>query len=448
MEARRTLRRKIVLIALAGIFSVAALILLLVGLARLRSIQRLQSGLHEEHRELLSYVGQMRQEVTLLELGVEAASAERLQGLVEECTESFGDLRKDFGDILEEQPAYESTEEEWSELSSPGRNNWTRYGTDLSAFEGHLECMREGIEEELAVAQQAGRLLCGAGVVAAALTSLLCVWVLLTVLSDIVSETYDPEGLAREVESLAENNQFKSRIQLLLQSRGSDDTADNWQVELTRRFPEKRTHVCFEALASSDGNEVKLWGRRYKWAGFVKSHQRLFFPAFGEATWRALCLMHNNRSDCPVPVAFKKLRAGPFKVGAVILMEHMGEVHSVRKFLKSGFCLLSGEQQDHFLKRVVSFLSSLHEIGIYGVKPRYLHGQNMGCPGAETRLYLFDLDKVLLWKSCPSWFSTVLVCKDHCRLMRALEPVLSAERLETVRSWLREGRSEKCDGGT
>ncbi|MFO8006843.1 MAG: lipopolysaccharide kinase InaA family protein [Candidatus Brocadiia bacterium] len=435
------------LVALGAAFGIAAVLLLVVGLARLRTVQRRDSELQGLHRDLLRYVAEMRQEVTFLELGAGAASAERLEGLVEECSESVEYLETDFGDLLEGQPAYEEMQEEWTELVSAGRNGWARYATDLAAFEGHLENVREGVEENLALARQTAAAFCGAGVIAASMASFLSVWVLLTVLSDIASESYDPGKLEEEVASLAESDQFKSRIKLLADLECPDDTAGDWELRLARRFPEKRTHVCFEATASRNGKQVSLWGKRYKWAGFVKSHQRICFPAFGEATWRALCIMYNNGLDCPAPIVFKRLRAGPFKAGAIILMEHVGEVQSVRNFLSSEFCLLSEDQQVQFLRQATSFLHSLHNLGIYGVKPRYLHGRNMRAPNAETRLYLFDLDKVLLWKSCPSWIAGMLVGKDHRRLIRKLEPMLSNARLETVKAWLQKGRAEKDEEG-
>ena len=218
----------------------------------------------------------------------------------------------------------------------------------------------------------------------------------------------------------------------------------NWQLQLTRRFPEQRTHVCFEALASCNEKRIRLWGRRYKWAGYVKSFQRILWPAFAEATRRALCLMHNNGLCCPLPILYKRLRAGPFKAGGIILMEHVGNVVSARDFLRSEFCLLSTKQQDEFLARVTSFIHSLHDLGIYGVKPRYLHGKHMHPSGEKTLIYLFDLDKVLLWTSCPSLIARMLCRKDYCRLLRELEPLLSRARLETVQTCLETGRA--CDG--
>jgi len=74
---------------LGNAFSIVAMLLLLVGLARLRVVQRRDAALQGMHRQLLSYIGKMRQEVRLLELGAEAASAERLQGLAEECSEAI-----------------------------------------------------------------------------------------------------------------------------------------------------------------------------------------------------------------------------------------------------------------------------------------------------------------------------------------------------------------------
>jgi len=437
MKARRTLRRRIWLVALSGAFSVAGVFLLLVGLARLQAVQRRDSELQGLYRLVLSYTAEMQREVTILNLQGTSASAEHLLGLVEECEEALADMRDASGGLLQEQPAFEQMANEWNELSLGERHNgWARYATDLEAFEEHLDSVREGLEERLMLARQTAVTFCGAGVVAASIAALLSVWVLLTVLSDIASESYDPKRLGEEVAALATNPHFKTHINLLLPAGEREDTNDDWELRVTRCFPGKRTHVCFEAAASRNGKQINLWGRRYKWAGFVKSRQRIFFPAFSEATWRALCLMHNNGLGSPVPIVFKKLRAGPFKGGAIILMEHVGEVKSVRQFLESGFCLLSRAEQDAFLHRVVALLHSLHRLGIYGIKPRYLHGKRME-DVHRMQLYLFDLDKVLLGRAWPALIGGMLRSKDYHRLLRQAESVLSHARLLKLRDCLR-----------
>ncbi len=436
MKARRTLRRRIVLVALCSAFSVAAVPLLVVGLARLRGVQRRALELQAKHRDVLVYLAKMHKEIMLLEMGAEFASAERLQGLSEEWEEAVEDLRDSFGRLMSRQPAYEEMQEEWAELAPVRHTGWARYGTDLGAFEGHLDSVCEAAEEDLALAHQMAMMFCGVGIAAAGIAFLLSLWVMLTVLSDVASESYAPEKLEKEVEELAESDQFKSRVKLLAGSECTDDAAGDWKLQLTRRFPGKRTHVCFEATASHNGKQIQLWGRRYKWAGYLKSFQRICFPAFGRATWRALCLMHNNGLGSPVPIVFKGLRAGPFKAGSIILMEHVGEVSSVRQFLKSDFCLLSRQEQDTFLQRLVAFLHCLHRLGIYGIKARYLHGKGLEDPD-RMQLYLFDLDKVLIWASCPSLVSGILRGKDHRRLLREVEPALSRARMSRLREWLR-----------
>jgi len=440
MKARRTFRRRIVIVALVATLCGIAALVLVIGLMRLQAVERRNAELQSIHTQVLGYLGDMQREVALLEFQVESASAERLLGLLEECGEALADLRENFARLLAEQPASEQMEDEWSELfSAEGRNGWARYATDLGAFEEHFDAFREGVEERLALARQTALGFCGAGVVATSVALLLCLWLLLTVLSDIASDSYDPDALGEEVEDLATNAQFKTRINLLLSPQDREDTHDDWQLKMTQRFAEQRTHVCFEALASRNGRQVRLWGRRYKWAGYVKSFQRLFFPAFGEATWRALCLMHNNGLGSPMPIVFKRLHAGPFRAGAIILMEHVGDVKSVREFLKSGFCLLSEEKQHAFVQRIVGFLHSLHGLGIYGVKPRYLHAEQMKAPD-RMQLYLFDLDKVLLWTSCPSFIGSILRSKDYRRLLREVEPVLSRARLLKLQECLKASR--------
>lgn len=431
--------------ALSAAFSVAALVLLLVGFVRLRGAHGRASILQDTRCEVLGYVAQMRHEVALLELAVETASVERLQGLAEECSEALQNLKQSFGNELTRQSGFEQMELEWGELvSAEPQNGWARYATDLSAFGGHFDNVREGLEESLALARQAALAFCGTGVAAAGIAFLLSLWVLLTVLSDVTSESYDPAALEEEVAELAADAQFRTRINLLLPPEERGDAQADWELRTTRRFPEQRTHQCFEAVASRDGKEVKLWGRRYKWAGYAKSFQRVMLPAFAEATWRALCLMHNNALSAPVPVVYKRLRAGPFKAGAIVLMEHVGQVQSVKSFLNAGFCLLDRQEQGAFLQRLVGFLHSLHDLDIYGIKTRYLHGKRLKTP-ERMQLYLFDLDKVLLWRGCPGLIAGMFRRKDHRRLLRQLEPVVNHARLSEVREWLSAGSEEAED---
>ncbi len=438
MSARRTLRRRIAMIGLCCALCAVAVVMLVLGLGRLKEVQRSDLTLQDLRRRLTGYLHQMDREVTLLtlDIDVDGTSVERLQGWAEEGNEALSDLRDGFGRLLDEQPVYQQMQEEWTELAGADiSQGWQRYRVDLSAFSDHLDSTFDGMEQSLAVSRQTAYAFCMAGAFAVGLCLLLCAWIFMTVLSDVASDSYDPDLLEQEVAALAENAQFKARIRLLLPEGEREDTGHDWQLSLTRRLKDQRTHICFEAMARHSNCEVRLWGRRYKWAGYLKSFQRVFFPAFSQATWRAACLMHNAGMGAPVPVVHKRLRVGPFKAGAIVLIEHVGKVESVREFLRSGFCLLSEAQQDVWLQRVADFLDDLHGLDIYGVKPRYLHGQHLRDPD-RMRLLLCDLDKVLLWANCPGLVARMCRAKDRARLVKDAESVLSPTRVSQLRSWL------------
>jgi len=75
MKARRTLRRRIVLVALSGAFSIATVPLLVLGLGHLQALQRRDAELQGTYRQLQRHMAKMGHEDTLLDMGAEAASA-------------------------------------------------------------------------------------------------------------------------------------------------------------------------------------------------------------------------------------------------------------------------------------------------------------------------------------------------------------------------------------
>jgi hypothetical protein len=114
-------------------------------------------------------------------------------------------------------------------------------------------------------------------------------------------------------------------------------------------------------------------------------------------------------------------------------MEHVGDVESVKSFFQSEFSLLDPKQQNDFIERVISFIKTLHELGIYGLKPRYLHGKSLYPYNENPEIYLFDLDKVMIWPSCPSFAAKLLRHKDNRRFIRELQSALDVEQLEHLK---------------
>lgn len=430
MQTRRTFRRRLMIIGTVTGLCALATVLLFSGIYRLQKTDQYELNLQNIQIDALSYISKMYHELALMQ-HTEGSSAEAVLGFREECEEVLIELEEEFGKMLKEQPAFGKMQEEWDELQAANsEREWTRFSTDLDAFEGHFNRLRNSLSEQLALDRQAALMLYKAGIIILCLALLLCLWLLLTVVSDVASEAYNTRNLKKEVSSLADETQFQARIKLLFPDVTQAKIENEWELSLDRVVREKRTHICFEATATNGERKIKIWGRRYKWAGYIKSFQRIFFPAFAEATWRTLCLMYNNEVNTPTPIIYKRLRSGPFKAGGIILMEHVGDVESVKSFFRSEFSLLDPKQQNDFIERVISFIKTLHELGIYGLKPRYLHGKSLYPYNENPEICLFDLDKVLVWPSCPSFAAKLLRRKDNRRLVRELKSALDVEQVK------------------
>ncbi|MFW5914880.1 MAG: lipopolysaccharide kinase InaA family protein [Planctomycetota bacterium] len=446
---RRTIRRRIIVIAITTVMCAATGSTLLWGLLSLNRAANRLNVLNRRQMRILRYIGRTKHEITLLETSHPASSQNRLEGTIEETGEVLNIFFGTFEGSLEEHPQLARLQEEWQEIKSAVslakstrgdvsesiQGKWAAIDPDLFALEEGIYKVCEDLSETLMLQRRDALWICSLGTGLAFLGFLTSLWTVASIVSDIASDSYDPHNLEEEVRQIIQEEEFQSRMRFLSDDDRSTEGTKEWTLEQINHISERRTHLCFEVAVSADGETVWLWGRRYKWAGYLKSFQRVFFPAFAEATWQALCIMHNNGLQTPVPVAKKRLRAGPFKAGWLVIMEHVGEVSSVQTFLRSDFCLLDKERQNEFIRHLLNFIESLHELGIYGVKPRYLHGKYLLADDTAVELYLFDLDKVLLWESCPKIFDNLLRRKDQKRILSQLKPVLDAQQLERVKGW-------------
>lgn len=256
------------------------------------------------------------------------------------------------------------------------------------------------------------------------------------VVSDALNETFGAFELSNELAEVAESAQFRHRILKLCS--GPAPTSE-WELRLHQVLNEKRTHITFEALATSGDEKVHLWGKCYRWTGLVKGLQRIFEPAFGKATWRALCIMHNASLPAPFPVTWRKIKRGPFNVGSILLAEHVGEAKPLKPFLRNEFVLLSPEQRRSLLDRLADYYNRWHELGFHSFTPRYLHATGLNRTGQmEPDLYLFDLDKVGIAKGTPGWWHRRCVRHDNRKLCRLLRDCTSREELERCRRKLQD----------
>lgn len=264
------------------------------------------------------------------------------------------------------------------------------------------------------------------------------------VVSDVLNESLAPVNLEEELEELESSPELQVRLRKLLpDSEGSEQPGLEWKVELTENVKWHRTHITFEAVAKRGQTHIKLWGKRYRWAGVMKSFQRVFEPGFGRGTWNILCRMYNQGFDCPFPVAFQKLKRGPFTVGAMLLAEHLGTISQVKTFLRTDFMFLNEDARMLFVEQMVSYWNRLHDLGLHSLSPRYLHGKNMDNPEQqEPGFYLFDLDKVgLSWGHGGKWHN-LCVALDNRRLRRFLRDHLSAEEMARCEELLDSGATE------
>lgn len=439
------------LVAAVSVLCAIAVAAFLVGLHRVSEAIDQEHQLYRRQSQFVRSIVSMQREMALLQNPQKAGRPSRIEGDLQEMGELWGDFCDEFKNLSADESLWSDLEEEWEQLSvvraavkkhskNESTDNevdqiWTQLSGSLEHFEVELNATCDGIRDTLYFRRRTSLWLMFGGTFVVALALFLSFSLFITVVSDIASESFKPENLRQEVKECISGNQFKCRIKMLVPLDKRDACTGEWSLEMKRVMPERRTHVCFECVVRNNDVKIRLWGRRYKWAGYVKSFQRIVLPAFAEATWRALSRMYNNGLSTPAPIARKRIKAGPFKVGQLLLMEHVGEVRSVKEFLKCDFCLLCENEQDNVVKSLIDFIQSLHDLGIYGVKPRYLHGKHLASGEAGRQFYLFDLDKVVIWDSAPSIIDRWLRHKDYKRLMKRVEPLVSQARLERIQKW-------------
>lgn len=261
--------------------------------------------------------------------------------------------------------------------------------TATSAEAGYaLSTLRTAEAERSGSATRAGVLLAALGVGLALLGMLL-------VLLEMLNEAFRPSDLEGEVRALSGMQEVGARVERLARKRSladPDRALDEWTLALERVVSRRRTHTVFEAVATAKGATLLLLGRRYHWTGQLKGVQRLGFPAFGRSTWLALWAMHGRGLEAPVPIVWRGLRARRLPAGSLLLLEHLGPLTPVRRFVSAELGLLAEPERARFVERLAAFLSELRAAGIRGISPRGIHGR--GLASSEPRFYLCDLDKV------------------------------------------------------
>lgn len=211
---------------------------------------------------------------------------------------------------------------------------------------------------------------------------------------DVVERMVDDFDLQTQLDAISGNPVFQRRVQAIAASGPCADAQRKWQLRLQSLGHDRRTHVSFEVDAVKDGERIRLWGKAYKWVGVVKGVQRLVLPAYGRATWRALRRMNTAGIPTATPVYYRKVKSRGLTVGSVLLAEHVGELRSLRRMMNEQFDLLSADQREAILLRLVRWWLQIEDCGIGGVRPRYVHYRKDYAEASEVQFYLCDLDKV------------------------------------------------------
>ncbi len=451
MGYRKTVRRRLWLVLLATVLCVGSSALLLIGVARHKETDRNGALLNQARPNITGYIARMRQEIGTLDSGAAGASTARLNEWISECDEDMVIFRKASRHVLEDDSVYEEMEEEWEEIVTRSesireteqqtdrlRGSLQQLQVDLDAFENHYRGTYGTVTATIAARGDMARRWIYGGGAGSLLAGFCCAVLLLSGIADIASESFDRAELDEELSNVAQTPQFVARINLLRGGAAPLGQDARWELSLAGSVSERRTHLSFEALARCGEERIALWGRRYKWAGYLKSFQRVLFPAFENAYWQGICVLHANGLPGPVPVVHSRFPKAPFGSGGMLLMGHLGKLQSLKEFIKSEFCLFAPAAQQKLMEHLVEFLHNLHSAGLHRISLRYIHASNLQDPDGGLQLYLLDLDKVLLWPRCPRFVASLLRRMDFRRIQRDLQPYLSSSALSDLRRQFEE----------
>ena len=147
--------------------------------------------------------------------------------------------------------------------------------------------------------------------------------------------------------------------------------------------------------------------------------------------------MYNAGLGGPFPVMFSPIRRRGLTAGSIILTEHVGAVDHAKFFVRSRFALMTAQARESFLRELTAFWHKLHECGIYRLQLRYIHCAERDLSDISPyRLYLFDLDKVLVSPWFSRLFGGLLARRDNRSLRRWLANHLTAEEAQLCRQLL------------
>jgi hypothetical protein len=264
-----------------------------------------------------------------------------------------------------------------------------------------------------------------------------CVIAMLLVLIEILNDALAPRDIQEELCDAAKLQGVTARLDHLAAMRHGANAGSGapesgpWSIELSRVMRERRTHLVFEATAVRGTQELSLWGRRYRWAGILKSLQHLpVARGFDAGSWDALHALWRHGLEPPVPIAFVRLRVQRIPVGSLLLTEHIGEVRSVRRFVRYELALLPIDARCAFLERLGRFVREIHAAGVVGISIRGLQGTALATD--TPRFVLCELDKAHPTLGRYPRIASWLRRGDRKRILAALAPHLARPEQERL----------------
>jgi len=448
--ARYTFRRRVRWAVGAALLCAAALPCLIGGLAYQTSAASMWGALNEMAPAMFACMDRVRDELEALDAGDKTASFSRLNTWVTECDEEVQRVNKKLRDRPESALARKRMNEEWAAVvqhsrtlaaagrsSDPGNTAVMLHQLQVD-FEFFENSYRDSVAAALSTTNykyRMGGYLLYAGCVAVAAACLACCVFVASTLLVGDSECFDPARLRDELKRIAATERFMARINLLRRD-APGPAPGGWDLSLDKVMYERRTHVCFTATARAGDEEALLWGRCYKWAGWVKSIERIVLPTYHKVYWTALWTLHANNIPGPLPVACATIHDGPFRRGSFVLMEHLGALEKLPRFVSGRFSLLEPAAQREVLQRFADLVAVLHAAGIYRIKPRHVHLRKTDDPQARSELFMLDLDKIILWPNCPAFVARVLRRRDERNILRQLKRRLTQPLFAELRQLL------------
>jgi len=442
-QERKAVVRRLGALTAVVLLSLAGLSIALVAnvVARRAYVHRVQ--LNEQGGELMLLIAQIRLECRFApaeqgetDMGVMRARVAELWQEADESGKQLAPTVRSIGLAADAQ----QLEHELAELAAAAQQ-WRAPAAapqrmaDLVQKAETLERLVPAIVAEAGAwvdgAEQHGRRLMAAAAVCFLAVLVMAVLGGLLMASDAIDELLGVPDLDKELKVIQDTEQFKHRIQWLSSRPEGGPQAGDWQLSVGSIVRHTRTHTVFEALAERGGERIRLWGKCYRWAGFVKGLQRLIAPAYGRATWHALLRMHNHGLNPPLPVAAGGVRRGPARVGMIVLAEHIGATQSVKEFIQTRFLDMDEQARAAFLRQMVDFWNATHACGLVSLSPRYLECV-VDKAGGPARFYLFDLDKVHVGRPGAGLWQRLGSARDNRRLKSWLENNVTLSEMRLV----------------